>query len=307
MGVHHFEPQKYHSTIGQHESVLRIRSGDSVVTSTVDARGSDKNLHRAALGVNPMTGPFYIEEAEPGDTLAVCFDYLMPNRNMGWTHSVLSHQVIDPETFVELPPRELVIWDLDSSKRTVRLAKPTAGLGEFKQDMVPFLGCFGVAPARKEFISTASSGEYGGNMDYRKFNQGTTAYFPVSESGALLFMGDGHALQGDGEIVGTGIETSFDVQFTVTVIKGKSIKWPRGEDKDYIFTIGNIKPLEDAIKHATSEMVRWLNEDYGLDNMEASTLLGQCVEYDLGNIYNPTYTIVCKIRKSVITEISKKA
>ena len=306
MAIHHFDPKHYYSTIGPHEPVMRIHSGDSVSTSTIDARGADKDLNRLALGSNPMTGPFYIEEAEPGDTLEVVFDHLLPNRNTGWTSSVLSHQVMEPEQFVKMPPSELLIWDLDLARRTVRLSKPTAGLGDFKHDMAPFLGCFGVAPAKKEAISTASSGEYGGNMDYRRFTQGVKIYFPVSEPGALLFMGDGHALQGDGEIVGTGIETSFDVKFTVKVIKGKTIKWPRGEDKEFIFTVGNTKPLENAVKHATSEMVRWLMEDYGLDYVEASTLLGQCVEYDLGNIFNPAYTMVCKVRKTVLAGLTKK-
>src|SRR5439155_1554878 len=86
----------------------------------------------------------------------------------------------------------------------------------------PMLGCFGVAPPRGQAISCATSGQYGGNMDYRGFTQGVTVYFPVFVPGALLHVGDGHAIQGDGEIVGTGIEISFDVQFTVQLLKGKA-------------------------------------------------------------------------------------
>jgi acetamidase/formamidase len=115
--------------------------------------------------------------------------------------------------------------------------------------------------------------------------------------GALFFVGDGHAVQGDGEIVGTGIEISFDVQFTVRLIKGQAIGWPRGEDTDCIFTVGNARPLDQAVQHATTEMLRWLIGGYGLDPIGASTLLGQCVEYDLGNIYDPAYTMVCKLPK----------
>jgi len=104
-------------------------------------------------------------------------------------------------------------------------------------------------------------------------------------------------VQGDGEIVGTGIETSFDVRFTVHLLKGKTIRWPRGENQEYIFTVGNARPLDQAVQHATTEMVRWLQEDYGLDALGTHILLGQCVEYDLGNIFDPAYTMVCKVSK----------
>ena len=159
------------------------------------------------------------------------------------------------------------------------------------------LGCFGVAPADGEAISTATSGKHGGNMDYRGFVSGVTVYFPVFVPGALVHVGDGHATQGDGEIVGNGIEISMEVEFTVRTIKGKCIGWPRGENAEYIFTVGNARPLDQAVQHATTEMLRWLKEDYGLDTTSASLLLGQCVEYDLGNVFDPAYTMVCKLNK----------
>jgi len=127
------------------------------------------------------------------------------------------------------------------------------------------LGCFGVAPPGGQAISTDTSAEHGGNMDYRGFVTGVTAYFPVFAPGALFHLGDGHAVQGDGEIVGTGIEVSCDVQFTVRLLKGYRIGWPRGENADYIFSVGNARPLDQALQHATTEMVRWLAADYGLD------------------------------------------
>ncbi|MCK5328011.1 MAG: acetamidase/formamidase family protein, partial [Candidatus Latescibacteria bacterium] len=145
--------------------------------------------------------------------------------------------------------------------------------------------------------------EHGGNMDYRGFTSGVTVYFPVFVPGALISMGDGHALQGDGEIAGTGIEISFDVQFTVHLRKGKRIHWPRGENADYIFTVGNARPLDQAVQHATTEMIRWLREDYGLDPVGASILMGQCVEYDLGNMFDPAYTMVCKLSKPVLKDL----
>lgn len=141
-------------------------------------------------------------------------------------------------------------------------------------------------------------------MDYRGFRSGVTVYFPVFVPGALLHAGDGHAVQGDGEIVGTGIETSFDVRFTVRVLKGKLIRWPRGENADYLFTIGNARPLDQCVQHATTEMLRWLADEYGLDGIAASILLGQCVEYDMGNVFDPAYTMVCKIRKSLLRSLN---
>jgi acetamidase/formamidase len=136
------------------------------------------------------------------------------------------------------------------------------------------LGCFGVAPDRGQAISTATSGPYGGNMDYRGFGEGITAYFPVFVPGALFHLGDGHALQGDGEILGTGIEVSMDVRFTVRVLKGKGIAWPCGENDEFIFTVGNARPLEQALQHATTEMTRWLEQDIALDPTGAHLLLG---------------------------------
>src|ERR1700733_2382827 len=148
------------------------------------------------------------------------------------------------------------------------------------------LGCFGVAPANGQAISTATSAEHGGNMDYRGFTAGVTVYFPVFVPGALFHLGDGHATQGDGEITGTGIEISMDVQFTVRLIKGKLIRWPRGENQEEIFTAGNARPLDQALQHATTEMLHWLEEDYQLDVTSASLLLGQCVEYDIANVFD---------------------
>jgi acetamidase/formamidase len=139
-------------------------------------------------------------------------------------------------------------------------------------------------------------------MDSRGFREGVTAYFPVAVEGALFFIGDGHATQGDGEIVGTGIETSFEVEFALRVLEGKRIGWPRGENATDIFTVGNARPLDQAVQHATTEMLRWLTSDYGLTLAEASVVLGQCVEYDLGNIYDPAYTMVCRLAKRWLPE-----
>jgi amidase len=305
MAVHQFQPELYHVTIGPHEPVLRIADGGTVITTTVDASGRDASGQPVTPGGNPQTGPFYVEGAEVGDTLAVRFDRLWPNRTRGWSAVVLAANVVDPSYVRELPAeRPQAEWDVDLERGIATLVQPETRLGRLTLPIAPMLGCFGVAPARGEAISTATSGQHGGNMDYRGFCNGVTVYFPVLAPGALLHVGDGHAIQGDGEIVGTGIEISFDVQFTVRVLKDRRIGWPHAENDDYILTVGNARPLDQALQHATTEMSRWLEADYGLDPLGAQLLLGMAVEYEVGNVFDPAYTMICKVRKRLLEQIS---
>lgn len=305
MTIHEFRPDRYHTTMGTFEPVLRIADGDTVKTTTVDAAGFDARREQVSAPGNPMTGPFWVEGAKPGDTVAIHFDAIVPNRAYGWSGSMVAPNIVDPGYVPELPwpptgERRRAEWRVDADADSATLLMPEAGLGELTLQLAPMLGCFGVAPANGQAISTATSAEHGGNMDYRGWVAGVTAYFPVAVPGALIFVGDGHAIQGDGEIAGTGIEISMDVQFTVRLLRGKTITWPRGENADYIFTVGNARPLDQCVQHATSEMLRWLIGEYGLDPIGASTLLGQCVEYDLANIFDPAYTMVCKLPKRIL-------
>ncbi len=299
MATHDFEPTLFHVTLGSHEPVLRIASGDTVLTWCVDSSGYDRNGNDITEGGNPQTGPFFVEGAEPGDTLAVRLERIEPNRTRGLTGPVIALNVVDPWLAAELPEGTGPDWwTLDLERRTARLEDPPAGLeslGELPLD--PMLGCFGVAPPGGQAISTATSGEHGGNMDYRGFRAGVTAYFPVFVEGGLFHLGDAHALQGDGEIVGTGIEVSADVAFSVEVLKGKRIGWPRGEDEEFVFAVGNARPLDQALQHATSELLRLLLGDYGLKYRASSALLGQCIRYDVGNVFDPAYTAVAKVAK----------
>jgi acetamidase/formamidase len=210
---------------------------------------------------------------------------------------VLAPNVVDPTFVRQLPDAPLAKWDMNIDEGTATLVEPKSQLGPLTIPLEPMLGCFGVAPSRQQAISTATSGEHGGNMDYRGFTAGTAVYFPVFQQGALLFLGDGHAAQGDGEIAGTGIEISMDVTLTVSVQKGKTIAWPRGENREFIFTVGNARPLDQCLQHATTEMLKWLEQDYRLDALSANLLLSQCVRYDLGNMFDPAYTMVCKLSK----------
>ncbi len=310
MAVHRFQPTHYHNTLGSHQPVLRIADGDVVETTTVDAAGYDVARQQVAAPGNPQTGPFYVEGAEPGDTLVVELQQIRPSRSYGFTGAMVAPNVVDPGYTPELPwpPKgegRRAEWHVDAEAGTARLVSPQTALGELTLPLAPMLGCFGVAPYRQQAISSATSAEHGGNMDYRGFVEGVTVYFPVFVEGALFHLGDGHAVQGDGEIVGTGIEISMDVRFRVGLQKGRRIHWPRGENADYIFTVGNARPLDQCVQHATTEMLRWLQEGYGLDALGAGILLGQAVEYDLGNIYDPAYTMVCKLPKRVLAALGK--
>jgi amidase len=300
MTIHRFAPEIYHNTFGTHERVLSIRPGDSMITTTVDARGVDHQGQQVGERPNPQTGPFHVEGAEPGDTLVVRFDRLEPNRATGWTSTALASHVVDPGFVPSLPTSPRIDWVIDRDAETVVPAEPEAGLERLSLRLDPMIGSFGVAPKGGQAITSFTSGEHGGNMDYRGFRQGVVAYLPVFVPGALFHLGDGHAVQGDGEISGTGVETSMEVEFTVDLRKDWPVAWPRGENATYIFAAGNARPLDQALQHATTEMTRWLEQDYGLSVRAASLLMGQAVEYEIGNVYDPAYTVVCKMPKSVL-------
>lgn len=300
MTVHRFSPDRYFNTIGPHAPVLRIADGDSVIAATIDARGYDAGETQLSPGPNPMTGPFFIEGAAPGDVLAVSIDTIDMTRRQGWTRQGLARNVVDPDKVASLPARELILWDIDRNAQRVSLRSAPPLLQSWSVPLEPMIGCLGVAPDGGQFISTATSGPYGGNMDYRGIRAGTTIHFSVSQPGALFFLGDVHAAQGDGEIAGTGIETSAEVHFTVRVVKAKAQTWPRGEDADGIFTIGNARPLDQALQHATTEMLNWLAEDFGLDHTAASHVMAMAVHYDVANVFNPAYSVACRISKSTL-------
>jgi amidase len=308
VATHDFEPTVFHVTIASHEPVLRVASGDTIRTWCVDSGGYDRNGEQITDGGNPQTGPFYVEGVEPGDALAVHLDRILPNRRRGLSGQVVAPHVVDPSFASDLPPPDhgYDSWSLDLDIGTARLEDPPPGLESLGElELEPMLGCFGVAPPRGQAISTATSWTHGGNMDYRGLRAGVTVYFPVFVDGALLHVGDGHALQGDGEIVGTGIEVSVDVELTVEVLKGKQISWPRAEDDEFLMAIGNARPLDHAVQLATTELMRLLAEDHGLDYRASSALLGQCIRYEVGNVFDPAYTAVAKIEKRLLQMLSR--
>ncbi len=305
MAHHRFVPETYHTAIGAHDPVLHVASGDTITTTTVDAGGSDATGQPVTPGGNPQTGPFYVESAEPGDTLAVTFDKLAPNRKIGFTSGVIAANVLDLGYRPEFDDdRNRLEWEIDFEDNTATpIGFEDLPIGRLRIPLRPMVGCFGVAPPRGQAISTATSDTHGGNMDYKEFVQGVTVYFPVFVDGGLFHIGDGHAVQGDGEIVGTGIEISFDVTFTLRLFKGKTIHWPRAINETHVMAVGNARPLDQATQHATTELIRFLRDDYGLDARSIHILMGQAVEYDVGNVYDPAYTMVCKMSRKTLESI----
>ena len=300
MAVHRFTPSILHNTIGSHAPALTIASGDTVTAETADAHGFDHRGHRIGDRPNPMTGPFFIEGAEPGDALLVAIRDIRMTRKTGWTFDVLSPNVVDPGAVHLFPQRRKTEWIIDADAGRARLAEPPPALAQWSVAVEPMIGCFGVAPDMGQAISTATSGRYGGNMDYRGFKAGVEVMFPVAVPGALFFLGDVHAQQCDGEIVGTGIETAADVTFSVRVLKGTKIGWPRGMTESEIFTIGNARPLDQALQHATTEMHAWLMQEHGFDAVAASHVMGQAVRYDIANVFNPAYSVACRISRDAL-------
>lgn len=301
-----FLPERFYNTFSfAHPPALRIKPGERIVTKTADAAGVDWNGKQVAQGPNPQTGPFFVEGAEPGDMLVVSIEKIETNRTTGYSSSLLAPYAVDPAALIARVDREprRANWIIDKAKGTVRLDGNDIGGLELR--LRPMLGCVGVAPARKEAVATSTPGPFGGNMDYAGMNAGVKVMLPVYEPGALLFIGDGHALQGEGEVVGTGIETSMDVEFSVQVVKKKALQWPRLENDTYVMVLGSERPLLQALQHATSEMHRWLMQDYGLSERGASTLMGQTLEYEVGNVVDPHFTVVAKMRKSILAGLKR--
>ena len=244
-----FTPERFYNTFsGAHEPALRIKPGERIATRTVDASGADWNGTQVTQGPNPQTGPFFVEGAEPGDMLIVSFDKIEINRATAYSGGALALYTVTPSSLFTRTEREpaRANWILDKAKGVARLDNNDIGGIELR--LRPMLGCVGVAPARKEAIATSTPGAFGGNMDYAGLNQGVKVMLPVSEPGALLFIGDGHALQGEGEVVGTGLETSMDVEFTVQIVKKSPIQWPRLENDTHVMVLGSERSLIEALQ-----------------------------------------------------------
>jgi amidase len=308
--THDFEPTDFHLYFSSAITpVLRIHPGDTVRTWSVDAGGRDKHGNRRSGGGNPQTGPFYIEGALPNDTLMVRLNKVRTNRGWAVSGSTIMRSALEPGSLEGLKwtPDFPNRWTLDATSNIAFLEKPTDALKALRVPLQPMLGCVAVAPPGVWSIRTTDSGRFGGNMDYNQIREGTTLYLPVYHPGALLFVGDGHAAQGDGELTGDALETSMDIEFTVDVLPRQNAGHPLAENQDFLISIGIGGSLDQALQQATSGMVRWLARDYGLNPNEAAMVMGFAGKYDIVDLVGTQVSIAAKLPKRTIAQLPKKA
>jgi amidase len=306
--AHNFEPKEFHRHFSATTlPALRVFPGDTVHTETIDSSGVDKNGEHRSMGGNPLTGPFFIEGAVRGDTLVVHFNRIRLNRDWAESGSGIVPSALNPEYTVDkIPVKDFDSkWQLDKEHGVAKLAKPTGKLRDFAVSLQPMLGCVGVAPGGNQTILAGDLGDYGGNMDYNQLREGTTLYFPVNQAGALLYVGDGHAAQGDGELTGDALETSMEVEFTVDLIQGKSMGGPRAENDEYLMAIGIANSLPEALQRATTMLAQWLENDYKLNPSEIAMVLGFAIHYDIAEVVDPHINVVAKIKKSSLAGLKK--
>ena len=291
-------PMTYYRTFSHSHPVLkRIKPGEVVTTRTLDSAGLDEKDKKRSEPFNPLNGPFFIEGAEAGDALVVRLQKVRLNRDWGWSGYRLGLFSLTPEMVEHVYPNDIhpdlvikgratiVPWDIDRKANTVKLRTPKSQVHHLEFPAKPMLGCIGVAPAGDFAPTSGPSGAYGGNLDYNKIGEGATVYLPVYHPGGLLFVGDGHALQADGEPTGTGIETSMDVEFVVELKKNAKLTGPRVETIDQIISIGSqpefASALDNGLKMATSDMIAWLVKDFGMEPWAAHLLIGYQARFDV--------------------------
>ena len=296
--VHDFEPAEFHRVFSDAiPPALHLFPGDTVRTWTVDAGGGDSKGVPRSPGGNPQTGPFYIEGALPGDTLIVKLNRVRLNRDSAFSGNRIVPSALNPGYDQRTKNEFDSSWALDRENGVARLKKPSEHLKNYTVKLQPMLGCIAVAPPGHQSFRTGYLGSYGGNLDYNQIREGTTVYLPVYAPGALLFVGDGHAAQGDGELTGDALETSMDVEFTVNLVKGKSTGNPRAENEEFLMALGIANSLAEAVQSATTELASWLQRDYKLEPNEAAIVLGTAMQYNIAEVVDPLVHVVAKVRK----------
>ena len=296
-----FTPTSGVQTFAVREPVLRLAPGTIVQTKTF-SRPGDYYEGGAWPG---EVGPFFIEGAAPGDTLVVRLLRLRPNRDTAvsrYNPYNISGVAGDNRTRMlndPLPARSFT-WKIDPTRTIGTLELPNSASKRIEVPLKPMLGRIAVAPAGQEAFGGLWPGDFGGNLDAADVREGATVHLPVFHDGALFYFGDGHALQGDGEIIGSGLETTMDVTFQFELIKGKRIRWPRIESDEHIMVAASMRPLIDALRIAYVELIEWLVADYGFEKMEAFQLASQLGEVRVANVVDPNYTVVAKFPKKFL-------
>ena len=307
---HEFTPTVFYRQFSAaNKPVLTVAPGDTIHTTTVDAGGRDEKGVTRVLGGNPETGPFYVETAAPGDTLVVHLTQLRLNRNYAESDDFLVGRAVDSGLAVKMKDAgKSIRWHIDTQRGVATPDKPAEHLKQYTVPLRPMLGCVAVAPGTAQAApGTGDSGRWGGNMDFNEIIEGATIYLPVNAPGALLYVGDGHAAQGDGELNGNALETSMDVEFTVDVIAAKSIRGPRVESETHIMAMGLSGSLDDAMKEATANMAQWLTADYGLTPSEVAQVLGTSAEYKVSEVADRNAGMVLKINKDRLRSLGPAA
>ena len=298
-----FEPTSGVPTFAVRDPVLRVKPGTIVETRTFSRPGD--YYERAGGGWPGEVGPFYIEGATPNDTLVVKILRLRLNRDdavSAVNPNGISAVAGDSRTRVlndPLPARRYE-WKLDRTRNVGILELPNSASKRFEVPLKPMLGRVAVAPSGQEAWGGLWPGNFGGNMDVSDVREGTTVHLPIFHDGALFYFGDVHALQGDGEIVGSGLETTADVTFQFDLIKGRRIRWPRLEDETDIMVAGSVRPLVDAFRIAQVELIEWLVDEYGFDKMDAYQVVSQAGTSRIANVVDPNYTVVAKFPKKLL-------
>ena len=312
MHVVSFRPERseYAWTFGGAEPVMKVSPGDVLelwtddcftgLVRTVDDLASE-NVEFPFL--NPQTGPFFVEGAEPGDTLALHFVSLEPARDWGvsTTFPLFGALTSTLATVTLQDPLPEVVWryEVDATRRTVRF-QARRGDHTVELPLEPMHGTVGVAPAAFEARSALVPGSWGGNMDTPEMRAGTTCYLGVNVEGALFSIGDGHYRQGEGETCGVAVEGAMDTVLIVDLVKGLPTPWPRLEDDRSIMSTGSARPLEDAFRIAHGDLVQWIADEHGMDRLDAYQLVTQISETPVANACDPNYTVVAKARKDYL-------
>jgi acetamidase/formamidase len=294
-------------TFGGVPPLARITPGTVLRLYTEDCFGgrirSEKDLVSRVCEfpfLNPQTGPFHVEGAEPGDTVAVHFVSIEPARDWAASTTVpLFGALTSTHTTASLQeplPEAVWMWQLDRARRTCLFSARDSAI-EIELPMDPMHGTVGVAPAGLEVRSALVPDAHGGNMDTPEMRAGVTCFLGVNVAGALLSLGDGHARQGEGETCGVAVECAMDTVVIVELLKGVATPWPRLESDTHIISTGSARPLEDAFRIAQLDLVDWLHRDYALSRLDAYQLVTQAVESPLANVCDTNYTCVAKLRK----------
>jgi acetamidase/formamidase len=307
---HDFVPTAFHRQFSPAiPPVLSVAPGDTVHTTTVDAGGSDEKGTRRVRGGNPQTGPFAIEGAAPGDTLVVTITKLRLNRDWAISDDGIVERGLDSDLAVTMKDGgKGVRWRLDTQKGIAMPEKPSEHLAQYSVPVRPMLGCVAVAtPPGQAPPGTGDSGRFGGNMDFNEIVEGATLYLGVNVPGALLYVGDGHAVQGDGELTGDALETSMDVEFKVDVIPGPHRGGPRMENATHIMAMGLDGSIDGAFRSATSNMASWLADKYKLTPSEVAQVLGTAAEYRISEVADRNAGVVLKVSKERLGTLTSSA